>query len=83
MRVLVSLSILVGLHNTPPCFKRYVVESNVFLGYPKRGITCSLNPFRDEQYPSDSLDQNNSAHGVFNVRNVGIVFLLCFVKAMQ
>ncbi len=43
------------------------MEPNIFLGYPKRGIACSLNPFGHEQYPSDSLDQNNSAHGVYEV----------------
>jgi hypothetical protein len=63
MRVLVFLLVLVGLHNTPPCVKRYVMEPNVFMGYPKRGIACLVSPFRHEQYPSNSLDQNNSTHG--------------------
>jgi hypothetical protein len=52
---------------TPSRFKRYVMEPNVFLGYPKRGITCSLNLFRHEQYLSNSLNQNNSTHGVYSV----------------
>jgi hypothetical protein len=64
--VLVSLEVLVGLRNTPPRVKRYVMEPNVFLGYLKRGIAI-LNNFEHEQYPFDSLDQNNSAHGVHNV----------------
>jgi hypothetical protein len=51
----------------PPCFKRYVMELNVFMGYPKKSIACSLNFLKHEQYPSNSLDQNNSAHGVYNV----------------
>jgi len=43
------------------------MEPNVFMGYFEKGIACSLNLFRHEQYPSNSLDQNNSAHGVYNV----------------
>jgi hypothetical protein len=64
MRVLVSLLVFIGLHNTPSCVKRYSMEPNVFLGYPKRGIACLVSPFKHEQYPSNSLDQNNFAHGV-------------------
>jgi len=59
-----KLLIFIGLHNTFPHVKRYVMEPNVFLGYPKRGITCLVSPSRHEQYPSNSLDQNNSTHGV-------------------
>jgi hypothetical protein len=44
--------------------KRYVMEFNVFLGYTERGIACLVNHSGHEQYPSNSLDQNNSAHGV-------------------
>jgi len=40
------------------------MEPNVFIGYPKKGIACLVNPFEHEQYPFNSLDQNNSAHGV-------------------
>jgi len=40
------------------------MEPNVFIGYPKKGIACLMNPFEHEQYPSNSLDQNNFAHGV-------------------
>ncbi len=47
--------------------KRYLMEPNVFLGYPKRGIACSLSPFGYEHYPSHRLDQNNLAHGVYEV----------------
>jgi hypothetical protein len=67
MKVLVSLLVFIGLHNTLPCVKIYVMEPNVFLGYLKRGIACLMNPFgheQYEQYPSNSLDQNNLAHGV-------------------
>jgi hypothetical protein len=46
---------------------RYVIEPNVFMGYFERGIACSLNLFGHEQYPSNSLNQNNSAYGVYSV----------------
>jgi hypothetical protein len=65
--VLVSLKVLVRLCNTLPCVKRYVMEPNVFLGYLERGIACSLSFFEHEQYPFNILNQNNSAHGVYNV----------------
>jgi hypothetical protein len=35
------------------------------MGYPTWGNACALRIFKHEQYPFDSLDQNNSAHGVF------------------
>jgi hypothetical protein len=56
-----------GLHNTLPCVKIYVMEPNVFFGYFERGIACVLNSFGHEQYPFDSLDQNTEAHGVYSV----------------
>jgi hypothetical protein len=43
------------------------MDPNVFLGYLKKGNACSLNLFGHKQYPSNNLDQNNSAHGVYNV----------------
>jgi len=43
------------------------MEPNVFIGYLERGIACSLSLFGHEQYPSNSLDQNNAAHGVYSV----------------
>jgi hypothetical protein len=61
------IGFLVGLHNTSSCVKRYVMELNVFMGYLERGIVGVLNSFEYDQYPSNSLDQNNSAHGVYNV----------------
>jgi hypothetical protein len=67
MTILVSLEVLVGLHNTLPCVKRYVMEPNVFMGYLKKGIACSLSLFGHEQYPFNSLDQNNLAHGFYSV----------------
>ncbi len=64
MKVLVSLLVFIRLRNTPPHVKRYVMEPNVFLGYPKKGISCLVSPYRHEQYPSNYMDQNNLAHDV-------------------
>jgi hypothetical protein len=52
---------------TLSCVKRYVMELNVFLGCLKRGIADVLNSFGHEQYPFNNLNQNNLAHGVYNV----------------
>jgi hypothetical protein len=52
MRVMHPFWILVGLCNTLPSFKRYVMEPNVFLGYHVWGIISVLNSFGHEQYPS-------------------------------
>ncbi len=65
-----GIGFLVGFgraSHTPSHVKRYVMEPNVFLGYLERHIACSLNSFGQEKYPSNNLDQNNSAHGVYNV----------------
>ncbi len=43
------------------------MEPNVFMGYLENGIVGVLNSFRHEHYPSDSFDQNNSAHSVYSV----------------
>jgi hypothetical protein len=47
------------------------MEPNVFLGYLERGIACSLIFFGHEQYPCNSLDQNNSIHGAYGVAQQG------------
>jgi hypothetical protein len=47
------------------------MEPNVVLGYLKRGIVGVLSSFGHEHYPFDSLDQNNSAHGVYSVMQGG------------
>jgi len=47
------------------------MEPNVFLGYLAWDITSVLSSFRHEQYPFNSLDQNNSTHGVYNVMQLG------------
>jgi hypothetical protein len=57
----------VRLCNTPPHVKKYVMEPNVFMGYLEKGIACLFILFGHEQYPFDSLYQNNSAHGVYSV----------------
>jgi hypothetical protein len=48
MRVLVSLLVLIGLCNTAPCVKKYVMEPNVVLGYPKRGVACLISFYGHE-----------------------------------
>jgi len=58
---------VIELCNTLPHVKKYVMDPNVFLGYLERGIACSLSIFGHEQYPFNSLDQNNSTHDVYNV----------------
>jgi hypothetical protein len=50
MKVLV----FIRLHDTFPHVKKYVMEPNVFLGYPKKGITCLVNPSKHEQYLSNN-----------------------------
>jgi hypothetical protein len=47
-----------------------------FLIYPSRGIACALSKFEHKQYPSNSLDQNNSIHGVYIIPYEGIAFFL-------
>jgi hypothetical protein len=42
-----------------------------------------MNLFGHEQYPSSSMDQKNSAHGVIMYPNEGVTFLLGFVTATQ
>jgi hypothetical protein len=56
MMVLVSLEVLIGLRNTPPHVKKYVMEPNVFLGYLEKGNARSLNIPCHKHYPFDSLD---------------------------
>jgi len=64
IRVLVFLLVFIRLHNIFPCVKRYVMEPNIFLGHPKRGIVYLVSPSGHEKYLFNNLDQNNSAHGV-------------------
>jgi hypothetical protein len=62
MQVLLSFYVLVWLYNTLASFKNYVIEPKWFLGYLERGNAHALNIPMHEQYPFDSLDQNNLAH---------------------
>jgi hypothetical protein len=60
-------------------FNRYVMEPKGFFIYPKRGIAHALNSnYGNEQYPSNSLNQNNSAHGVYIIPLRGYYFLSRF-----
>jgi hypothetical protein len=43
------------------------MEPKGFLIYTERGIAHTLNNFKHEQYHSNSMDQNNSAHGVYRI----------------
>jgi len=43
------------------------MEPNVFMGNIEKGIVGVLSSFGHEHYPSNSLDQNNSTHGVYYV----------------
>jgi len=41
------------------------MELKAFLLYPERCIAHALKNYRHKQNPFDSLDQNNSTHGVY------------------
>jgi hypothetical protein len=55
MRVLFIFKVLLGLHNTLPNSKRYVMEPKGFMGYLEKGNACELNSFGHEQYPFNNL----------------------------
>jgi hypothetical protein len=65
MCVLLPFKVLVWLCNTFASFKRYVIEPKGFLGYPTRDIACALSIPTHEQYPFNSIDQNNLTHGIY------------------
>ncbi len=48
------------------------------MGYPKRDNACELNSYGHEQYPFDSPNQNNWAHGVCRLPQQGYCFLYRF-----
>jgi len=54
------------LCNTPLGFNRYVMEPKRFFIYLKKGIAHSLSTNFGHE-PFDSLDQNNSVHGVYEI----------------
>ncbi len=58
----------------PSKVQRYVIDPKGFLGYPTRGIACALNIPTHKYYPSDILDQNNLAHGVYWIPQIGYCF---------
>jgi hypothetical protein len=58
------------------------MEPKGFLIYPCGGIIFALNNYGHNQYPFNSLDQNNSIHGVYKYPHEGNVFIIGFVKAM-
>jgi hypothetical protein len=41
-----------------------VINPKAFMGYLERGNAASLHPFGHEQYLSNSIGQNDFAHGV-------------------
>jgi hypothetical protein len=45
-------------------FKRYVIHPKTFLGYPNWGIASSIHHSGHEQWPSNGVAENDSAHGV-------------------
>jgi hypothetical protein len=48
-----------AMYNTSPSFKRYDMEPKLFLGYPERGITHSLNIlFYELQYNMHEMHLN-------------------------
>jgi len=59
--------VILGTSNTFSWLFRYVMEPKGFLIYFNRGITCALNNFGHKQYSSNSLDQNNSIHGIYKI----------------
>ncbi len=65
-RVLFSFQVKVWLCNTPPGFFRCVMEPKEF-SYLNKGIACALSNSKHKQYPSNSLDQINSIHGVYRI----------------
>jgi hypothetical protein len=58
-----------------------------FKGFPiylKRGIAHALNNYGHKQYPTNSLDQNYSIHGVYIIPSCeGIAFFIGFGLVMQ
>jgi len=54
------------------------MEPKGFMGYPRRGSACELSNFGHEQYPSNSLNQNNWTHGVCRLPLIRYCFLSRF-----
>jgi len=76
MKILSSFWDLLGLCNIPLGFFKYVMEPKGFIIYINKGIACALNNFGHKQYPSNSLDQNNSITSVYiTLKRVLLSFL--------
>jgi len=43
------------------------MEPKQFLIYPEKGIARALCNYGHNQYPSNSLEQNNSIHNVYKI----------------
>jgi len=71
---------LAKLCNTLSSFKKYVIEQNVFMGYPMKGLASVLNFFGHEQYLSNNI---NPWCLITKYPNEGINFLIGFGKVMQ
>jgi hypothetical protein len=41
------------------------MEPRGFIIYPNKSIVCALSNYGHKQYPSNSLDQNNSVHCIY------------------
>ncbi len=58
----------------PSTFQQIWYGAQGFLIYLERGIAHALNNYRHERYPFDSLNQNNSTHGVYRIPPWGYCF---------
>jgi hypothetical protein len=54
------------------------MEPKGFMGYPKWGSAYELSIFGHEQYPFNSPNQNNWAHVVYSLSQIGYYFLCRF-----
>ncbi len=54
------------------------MEPKGFMGYLEGGSACELSSYGHEDYPSNSLNQNNWAHGVCRLPQIGYYFFLGF-----
>jgi hypothetical protein len=61
-----------------PCkFQKICYRAQMIFRIPYKGWvhnTCALSILKHEQYHSDSLDQNNVAHGVYWIPQAGYWF---------
>jgi len=74
---------VVWLCNTPSHYNKYGMEPKGFLIYSKKGIAHASSNYKHEQYPSNSLNQNNLAHGVYRIPHEGIASYISFGMTMK